>query len=328
MSLRIHFTVADLCNVRVADGPHPLWELVLGINTLQQRELPPRFWGWRDRVRRSAAAGTADILKAACSVVPAAGNLPDFITPSVDELEAQAHFDAMLELPKPVLQADLARTYRRLDRPPRWAHSLHGRGRPDGVIRVLRQSRSIVLEETVWADVRREVEAARHRYAAQLLTGGIDVLLRSLHSSIRWDWPVLEASYPFEVDLRLEGRGLLIVPSYFSHGHPITLIESGERPTLVCPALPDLGGLSADPRGDDLKSLGTLIGRTRAELLAAVTIAASTSQLAERLHISAAVVSQHTKALREAGLISTTRRGQTVRHTITPLGRAVLLRNS
>ncbi|GAA2810675.1 hypothetical protein [Kribbella solani] len=115
MVLRIHFTPEDLLKVRVAGSPHPLWELVLSINSLQQPELPLRFRGWRDRVLRRAReqSGGALSLQAACSVVPLAGNFADLLTPNLDEPDPQAHFDSMLALPKPVVQADLTRTYRK-----------------------------------------------------------------------------------------------------------------------------------------------------------------------------------------------------------------------
>jgi DNA-binding MarR family transcriptional regulator len=48
--------------------------------------------------------------------------------------------------------------------------------------------------------------------------------------------------------------------------------------------------------------------------------ARTTTDLASELAISAATVSGHTKALRAAGLIVTTRAGKAVQHSVTPLG--------
>jgi DNA-binding transcriptional ArsR family regulator len=48
------------------------------------------------------------------------------------------------------------------------------------------------------------------------------------------------------------------------------------------------------------------------------------AQLARRVGVSAASVSQHTAVLREAGLIHTSRIGKAVLHTMTPLGTALL----
>ena len=43
--LRLHFTDADLAKVRVAPGPDPLWETVLGVQLLS-RHGPRSFAEW------------------------------------------------------------------------------------------------------------------------------------------------------------------------------------------------------------------------------------------------------------------------------------------
>jgi DNA-binding transcriptional ArsR family regulator len=50
----------------------------------------------------------------------------------------------------------------------------------------------------------------------------------------------------------------------------------------------------------------------------------STGEVARRLHISAAAASQHTTVLRNAGLLVSRRDRNSVLHTLTPLGRAML----
>ncbi|GIE93000.1 ArsR/SmtB family transcription factor [Paractinoplanes rishiriensis] len=50
----------------------------------------------------------------------------------------------------------------------------------------------------------------------------------------------------------------------------------------------------------------------------------TTTELARRLGVSAASISQHTAVLREARLIHTSRVGKAVLHTMTPLGSALL----
>jgi len=73
-------------------------------------------------------------------------------------------------------------------------------------------------------------------------------------------------------------------------------------------------------------ALASLIGRTRARVLADIGAAAghTTTEIARRLRISPASASEHAYALRAAGLISTERAGTGVAHRITPLGRALL----
>lgn len=52
--------------------------------------------------------------------------------------------------------------------------------------------------------------------------------------------------------------------------------------------------------------------------------ASTTGELARRADISAASASQHATVLRQAGLVSTHRQGNTVRHTLSPLGAELL----
>jgi DNA-binding MarR family transcriptional regulator len=72
--------------------------------------------------------------------------------------------------------------------------------------------------------------------------------------------------------------------------------------------------------------LAGLLGRGRAAALEAIALArgCSTTELARALSCSAASASQHASVLRAAGLIVTRRTGGSVRHTVTPLGRALL----
>ncbi|MBM0274445.1 winged helix-turn-helix transcriptional regulator [Micromonospora sp. STR1s_6] len=78
----------------------------------------------------------------------------------------------------------------------------------------------------------------------------------------------------------------------------------------------------ADDGGQALESL---LGRTRAGILRTLADSCTTGELADKLSISSAGVSQHTAVLRQAGLITTRRNRQTVLHTLTGLGAAVLL---
>ncbi len=92
---------------------------------------------------------------------------------------------------------------------------------------------------------------------------------------------------------------------------------------IVYPALTPLPLI--DQNADD--SGGQLLGRTRAAVLRLTGPERTTTELAAKLAVSAATVSGHTKTLREAGLIVTTRAGKAVPHSLTPLGRKAARRN-
>ncbi|MDL4813159.1 ArsR/SmtB family transcription factor [Actinomadura opuntiae] len=324
MVLRIRFTTDDLCRVRVAGGPHPLWEAILSINSLQSPKLPSAYRPWRDAVTATVRCGAVDDrwLRAAAMLVPASGNFPDFLTPTIPEIDPEAHYETILALPTEAVRADLQRTFRR-QRPPEWALRLHRQGDTRRLIDVLRRYHDLAIEP-VWRQVHQRVEIDRARFARHLLDRGVEGLLAGLHPSIRWRNPVLEADYPADRTVELAGRGLLIVPAHFCWGAPVTLIDGELTPTLVCPGGGEPHPPSPDLAGDRIERLGRVLGTTRARLLGALAIAGSTTELAARLNISQAAVSQHTTALRESGLLSTHRVGQSVRHALTPLGRRLV----
>ena len=116
-------------------------------------------------------------------------------------------------------------------------------------------------------------------------------------------------------EVRLNGQGLLLQPSFFVHTHPVIWNFEQPRPTIVYPVAP--AAAAAAPGTD---ALGDLLGRTRADILLAIaaTGGRTTTDLARALDVSAAAISQHTAVLRKAGLIVTLRQGRAVLHTATP----------
>ncbi|MEU2794301.1 winged helix-turn-helix domain-containing protein [Streptomyces sp. NPDC007100] len=66
--------------------------------------------------------------------------------------------------------------------------------------------------------------------------------------------------------------------------------------------------------------MASLLGHTRAEILRRLTDPHTTTALARHLNLSAPTISTHTTALRNAGLLATTRTGRSVTHTRTALG--------
>jgi len=89
----------------------------------------------------------------------------------------------------------------------------------------------------------------------------------------------------------------------------------GRQLDLIYPTTVDI---AAARRGGG--ALQPLMGRTRAAVLAAAGGGATTSQLARLLGISIASASDHATVLRNAGLIASGRRRNTMVHTLTPLG--------
>ncbi|WSZ02501.1 winged helix-turn-helix domain-containing protein [Streptomyces sp. NBC_00872] len=175
--------------------------------------------------------------------------------------------------------------------------------------------------EPYWPHIRARTEADRALRGRALLDGGADELLGTLPPMLRWRSPVLEADYPVERELRLDGRGLLLQPSFFCRGTPVVHRDPTLPPVLVYPVTHSDAPAVTERPGP---SLGRLVGHTRSAVLRAIEHGSTTSELARRTGVSLASASQHACVLREAGLVVTLRHGNAVLHTLTPLGAALL----
>ncbi|MEV6304574.1 winged helix-turn-helix domain-containing protein [Actinoplanes sp. NPDC051861] len=317
--LRIHFTAEDLGRVRVQAQPDPLWETVLSLFRLQDRGVPLAFHEWRTMAARSCSR---DDLAVLLTLVPG-GYFPDFLTPTEGRLGLDAGLDALLSTPRSRLRAELGILAAKQGGLPSWAGRLAD-GEPEAVRRLAGAMRGHfnAVVEPFWQQARAHIDADRAVRARAFLDDGAEGLLRSYLPMMRWSPPVLEVDVPLEQDVYLQGRGLLLVPSFFSMTTPDFLYDNTLPQVLVYPVEHSLA-VSAAALAPHL-SLAALIGDTRAAVLESIGDGRTTSELARRVGVSAASISQHTAVLRGAGLIRTGRAGKAVLHTATPLGRALL----
>jgi DNA-binding transcriptional ArsR family regulator len=317
--LRVHFTGQDLARLRVAAQPDPLWEIVFSLFRFRLGRPPLAFADWR---REAVAASSPEALRLLLPLVPG-GYFPDFLTPQESSQGVETGLDAVLSTPRTRLRAELDHLGGQL-------------GTLPGPLRSVRDGDAAALELLVgalrthyeraiaphWHTVQAHVDADRAKRAKILLDGGAEALLNSYRPMMRWEYPVLECDFSVDQDLHLDGRGLLLVPAFFSWRTPDSLRDPELPPVIVYPVQHDvLGG----PTGrDPAASLVALVGATRARVLGVIEDGCTTGELARRVGVTAGSISQHTGILREAGLIRTTRTGLSVVHTLTPLGSSLL----
>ncbi|MFE2316652.1 helix-turn-helix domain-containing protein [Streptomyces sp. NPDC059441] len=322
--LRIHFTSDDLQNIRVARQPDPLWELMCSVCRLETGQGPLEFGHWRRSARQrfSGDSNLGHALRPLRALIPATGYIPDFLTPPVTGGGLSAGLDQLLRTPRVQLVRELTRLAE--SRPvPNWAASL---GRPGSdALKVLANSLGIYfrgLLEPHWPHIRTAVGNDVGVRARVLLDGGTQALLASLRPVARWNAPVLEVDYPVQRDLYLEGRGLLLVPSYFCWRRPTALADPGLAPVLVYPVAK--APLTVADGTDD--GVERLLGRTRAAVLTEVAgrSARTTSEVAGAVGIALPSASYQIGVLRDGGLVASHRDGKYVLHTATPLGLRLL----
>ncbi|WP_244161989.1 ArsR/SmtB family transcription factor [Micromonospora eburnea] len=316
--LRIHFTAEDLGRVRVLSQPDPMWETVLSIFRLQDRGLPFVFHEWRRAVAPACSRDDLAILRA---LVPG-GYFPDFLTPSEGQLGLDAGIEALLSTPRSRFRAELDILASR-HRLPSWTRRLAD-GDRETVQRLADAIRGHFRSavEPYWQQARAHIDADRARRARAILDGGTEGLLSSYLPMMRWSSPVLSVDVRHDQDVYLDGRGLLLVPSFISMSTPDFLHDHTLPQVLVYPVehTRPVSAAASTPR----RSLAALIGDTRTAVLEGIGEGSSTTELARRIGVSAASISQHTAVLRSAGLIRTGRVGKAVLHTLTPLGEALL----
>lgn len=318
MAVRIHFTDDDLAHVRLAQAPDPLWEALLSMHVLQTDTASAVFGPWRRTVRRELPAAARELLRLA----PPFGYSADFLTPAGGAGGLEAGLGALLSTPRQRLRHDLLELSRAGRRLPPWAGRL-AEGDRDAVTHLAHALRSYVRTALApwWNDIRTRLDAERSAHNRFLTKGHLGGLLGSLHPGLAWQPPVLEVrGLGVDRDIRLDGRGLLVLPSYFCWQRPTLLRDPSLPVVVVYPMTHDtaLGQVRS-------RSLGALIGQTRAEVLESLAEhGMTTTELAHGVGIAPATASHHAGVLREAGLLSTSRAGQAVLHTLTPLGLALL----
>jgi len=318
--LRIRFRPQDLARVRFMISP--MAETILSVAALGRHDPQPPFEGWRDAQRRNLVGAPSRVL---LGLVPADWHPTVALAPIVGE---RPLFDEELEAvlafsPRP-LQAFLAT----LDSPAltaRWLPML-----PDGASSERRLARDLLSDyhrrciAESWPAVRVQLEADVAYRTGVRAEQGTGVVLATLHPAVHWNDPVLEVGVPGRSrSMDLGGCGLVLVPSVFAWPDPIVLLDGNGQPVLLYPARDQLA--LWNPPAHDRDVLAVLLGGTRAAVLLAAAGGDSTSHLAQRLDVSVASASQHLTALRNAGLVASTRRGRAVHHDLTPLGVQLLL---
>ncbi|GAA4876336.1 winged helix-turn-helix domain-containing protein [Kitasatospora terrestris] len=328
--LRLHLTAADIGRTRLT-LLGPLAETQLALSTAQHRGEDDLLGGWRRRVR-SQLHGEAREL--AVGIAHPAGPL-DLLTVAGPADRLDDGLDR-LTARRGLIAAEIADAPDGLRaRIPRFvAGAARGEAQATASLTAAFRTAHRVSVAPHWDRIERVLTAERAAKATEMVTGGTDALLGSLHPGVRWRPPVLEVDYrphtPGRTDIHLCGQGLLLAPSALARSiHLYLPLHEDEQLLLVYPVLRDTLAaarvLTADAPGG--RALDALIGTTRAAVLRTADGGTTTGDLARRLGISAGGASQHATVLRDAGLLHSHRLGRRIQHTLTPLGEALLSRD-
>jgi DNA-binding transcriptional ArsR family regulator len=317
--IRFEFGVEDLARARFAISP--MLELVNGLRVIRDPGHAAMHVPW---VRAAVPIARRLRLATVFALAPPTGFVPNFLTPP--PTSPVVSFEDELERVRRTEAEQIGADVRA---------ALAGR-RPSGRVRELLEDPAAGLAALTdalerfwhealadhWPRIRALLEADIAHRAQRLTTGGPVDLFADLHPDARWIGGHLEVAVPWAEDVDLRGRSLVLVPSAMHWWRPACIVDSPWQPTLVYPARGLALLWQASRRGDG--ALGAVVGRTRATLLAALDAPRSTTELASALGLSAGGVSAHLTALRNAGLVSSTRHGHSVLYARTPIADQLL----
>ncbi|MEU5259625.1 hypothetical protein [Amycolatopsis sp. NPDC021455] len=209
--LRIHFEADDLARTRVLDAPDPLWETLLSLHQLQSGAGHAVFGEWRASVRACLDRSVGMLF----ALAPPRGYSVDFLTPPAGGGGLDSAIDSVLSTPRAVFRSDLTALAAER-RTPAWVSPP-----ANGCLDVLRRLGSAIRRyfsaalAPSWPAITDLARADRLRRGHVMLGDGVEGLPATLPPAVRWQSPVLEVDYPVDQELRLDGRGLLLVPSMF-----------------------------------------------------------------------------------------------------------------
>ncbi|MFD8881837.1 DUF5937 family protein [Streptomyces erythrochromogenes] len=312
----MHFTAEDLFNVTFADGPLPMVELAMALVAWQRTDEAAVFGRWRARVGQELPSRVRPLLE----LLRPDGDNPPFVEPYARTLEEG--LAAVREAAPLLTGEELARAAARAPGPDSWLRALWGQDREawdqlGGALTAAHES----LVAPHWARIRQSFQADVAWRTRLLAAHGIRACLASTHPAADWSGTVFEVARPPHYEVHLGGRGLILMPSPFWTGRPLVAEHPDGPHVLLYPAMTPLPLTSPGPAEG---ALDALLGRTRAAVLQRLVQRRTTSELARELDISLPSVSEHTRTLRAAGLITTERDGKAVLHAVTGLGADLL----
>ncbi|MEU6786901.1 helix-turn-helix domain-containing protein [Nonomuraea angiospora] len=323
MALRIHFTGEDLARTRIAPGCDAMWEMMLSLYRLRRRERTIVFSQWKKEALARVPAATRILT----TLAPARGYTVDFLTPRTEPGSMAAGTEALRRTTRERLHLDLTELSWRHPgtRLPGWVgHLAEGDSQTLGAVADAAEAYFEACLSPYWPRIRAQVGQERARRARVLFEGGWEAVFATIHPSARWSFPTLELAYPADHDIHLNGRGLVLQPSFFCRQTPITLRDPELPPVLVYPIEHDPTWAHGDAP-DRRPTLTSLLGPTRAHVLETIAHGdCTTGELARQLDIPGSTASRQATTLRQADLVTSHRLGQAVIHTVTDLGTALL----
>jgi DNA-binding transcriptional ArsR family regulator len=332
MTVTIKLSPEDLAEIRFAFSP--IWELGM---SLYKPFLNPSKHAlhlpWVQEAKEALKGRDLSVLLAMVPpALPEPGHpyIPDFLTPppAGPFPEFEEELETVAATPPEVIRRDLVAMSRSVGADPGVpALTAEIIDDPAAFVPILIEQMREYWKLTIeahWPRIRSLHEADVAYRARQLALGGAELLFADLHPvlDLQGDRLVIDKSYELDVDPN--GQGLVLIPAVFDWPGIAILYGDEFQPTL-----------SYSPRGiaelwdkpevpERQGAMDELIGGTRADILRVLEVPMTTGELAQRLHLTAAAVSQQLGVLRRAEVVESRRQGREVYSDLTPAGKKLL----
>ncbi|HVT38440.1 MAG TPA: DUF5937 family protein, partial [Gemmatimonadaceae bacterium] len=174
-----------------------------------------------------------------------------------------------------------------------------------------------------WARIVSVLEADIAFRAREMAVCGTGPMLNRLHAMVRYEAGAISVTAGSDSACHSRGRGWVLMPSVFTWPTVRVTTTDPWRPAMSYPAR----GVAevwdgVPPVGED--ALGTLLGRRRAAVLAALAVPRTTLEVAGRLSITPGAASLHLSRLHEARVVDRMRAGRYVFYVANDCGRVII----
>lgn len=307
---------------RVRLVPSPMWELACSLRLLLHRPEHRVHAAWLAWARPRVEPETLELLQ---GLMPSPHRFPDILTPPLGARPRSFRSELAA-----FAAADPAIARREIDScwngsPPQTITALFNE--PTTMMPRL----AAALEQywmqalaPAWGSVRRMLTGDLAYRADDLASNGLRSMLNRVHPTIHFDGRTLVLTNSrFDLTRDAGADGLVLVPCAFAWPD-VLIVDNNPYPVTISYAPRGAGTLWQGRKSVREHPTSSLIGRSRAAILALLDLPLSNSQLAEQTEMSLPAITQHLAVLRHSGLVETRRSGRTVLNTRTTLGDALL----
>ncbi|MFK0041306.1 DUF5937 family protein [Paenarthrobacter sp. NPDC090517] len=315
--LKYELSDADLGGVRF--GISPLCELGLSLRAIRDPSQYPLQLPW---LRRTEEARSRLDLDGLLALVDDRLWTPDFLNPRPESplTRIDDEFDALEQISAEQFHGDLMRVHGAI--PAVFSGPVDQAVRR--MVRILREFWDTCFAPH-WLRMRTILEADIVYRGRQIAQGGLFTMLNDLSGAVEFDGRVISVKLknPASRTEKTDGLGLTLVPTMFTR-RASAPVNHGDPPLLMYPVRGQ-GAMWETERVTNPAAIVAVLGEVRTSLLTALAAPASSTELGLRFGVTTSAVNQHLRALRNAGLVTSTRYGRSVLYFRSELGAALLL---